>query len=132
MLDMSWGEIMVIGGVALIVIGPKDLPKALRTLGQMTTKMRRMAGEVQSQFNDAMREVRMALLEADVNFRVVKDFVARVKEKSIGTDVLDSLSPAQQVIKIVNDELVELLGGANGSNGMSEYDNDPGLSQLLC
>src|SRR5436305_2173788 len=63
--------------------------------------------------SEAMREVRMALLEADVNFRVVKDFVARVKEKSVGTDVLESLSPAQQVIKIVNDELVELLGGAS-------------------
>jgi len=61
--------------------------------------------------NDAMREVRMALLEADVNFRVVKDFVARVREKSVGADVLESLSPAQQVVKIVNDELVALLGG---------------------
>jgi signal recognition particle subunit SRP54 len=62
--------------------------------------------------NEAMREVRMALLEADVNFRVVKDFVARVKEKSVGVDVLESLSPAQQVVKIVNDELIALLGGA--------------------
>ena len=53
----------------------------------------------------------MALLEADVNFRVVKDFVARVKEKSVGVDVLESLSPAQQVVKIVNDELIALLGG---------------------
>ena len=56
MLDMSWGEVMLIGGVALIVIGPKDLPKALRTVGQITTKLRRMAGEFQSQFNEAMRE----------------------------------------------------------------------------
>jgi len=61
--------------------------------------------------SEAMREVRMALLEADVNFRVVKDFVARVKEKSVGVDVLESLSPAQQVVKIVNDELIALLGG---------------------
>ncbi len=61
--------------------------------------------------SEAMREVRLALLEADVNFKVVKDFVARVREKAIGTEVLESLSPAQQVVKIVNDELVELLGG---------------------
>lgn len=59
MLDMSWGELMVIGGVALIVIGPKDLPKALRTVGQMTTKVRRLASEFQSQFNDAMREAEL-------------------------------------------------------------------------
>ncbi|HEV3312754.1 MAG TPA: signal recognition particle protein [Chloroflexota bacterium] len=58
----------------------------------------------------AMREVRMSLLEADVNFKVVKDFVAGVRERSIGADVLQSLSPAQQVIKIVDEELVRLLG----------------------
>ncbi len=61
---------------------------------------------------EAMREVRMSLLEADVNFRVVKDFVARVKERSIGGDVLQSLTPAQQVVKIVHEELVALLGDA--------------------
>ncbi len=59
MFDMSWGEVLVIGGVALIVIGPKDLPKALRTVGQMTAKMRRMAGEFQTQFNEAMREAEL-------------------------------------------------------------------------
>ncbi len=59
MFDMSWGEVMVIGAVALIVIGPKDLPKALRTLGNMTAKVRRMAAEFQSQFNDAMREAEL-------------------------------------------------------------------------
>ncbi|MEE1655198.1 Sec-independent protein translocase protein TatB [Microvirga sp. CF3062] len=59
MLDMSWGEIMVIGAVALIVIGPKDLPKALRTVGQMTSKLRRMAAEFQGQFNEAMREAEL-------------------------------------------------------------------------
>ena len=59
MFDMSWGEVMVIGAVALIVIGPKDLPKALRTVGNMTAKVRRMASEFQSQFNDAMREAEL-------------------------------------------------------------------------
>ena len=60
--------------------------------------------------NDAMREIRMALLEADVNFKVVKSFVARTKERCLDAEVLDSLTPAQNVIKIVLDELTELLG----------------------
>jgi sec-independent protein translocase protein TatB len=59
MLDLSWGEIMVVGAVALIVIGPKDLPKALRTLGNTVGKVRRMAGEFQSQFAEAMREAEL-------------------------------------------------------------------------
>ncbi len=70
MFDMSWGEVMVIGAVALVVIGPKDLPKALRTVGQMTTKVRRMAAEFQSQFNEAMREAELDEVKrqiADVN-----------------------------------------------------------------
>ena len=62
---------------------------------------------------EAMREVRLALLEADVSYKVVKDFVADVTEKCIGTDVLDSLTPAQQIIKIVNQELTALMGGTN-------------------
>jgi signal recognition particle subunit SRP54 len=66
---------------------------------------------------DAMREVRQALLEADVNFRVVKQFVAQVQERAIGTDVLESLSPAQQVISIVYDQLVEMLGGKEAESG---------------
>jgi sec-independent protein translocase protein TatB len=59
MFDMSWGEVMVIGAVALIVIGPKDLPKALRTVGNMVSKIRRMAGEFQGQFNEALREAEL-------------------------------------------------------------------------
>lgn len=62
--------------------------------------------------NAALREVRLALLEADVNYKVVKSFVGRVKERAIGVEVMDSLTPAQQVVKIVNDELIELLGKA--------------------
>lgn len=65
----------------------------------------------ESDIDEAMREVKLALLEADVNFKVVKDFVKEVKEKSLGKEVLESLTPAQQVIKIVNDKLVEILGG---------------------
>ena len=60
-----------------------------------------------------MREIRMALLEADVNYAVVKDFIKNVTEKAVGSEVLESLTPAQQVIKIVNDELTQLIGGTN-------------------
>ena len=76
MLDMSWGEVMLIGGVALIVIGPKDLPKALRTLGQVTTKVRRMAGDFQHQFNEAIREAELDEVKRDVTDlkRSVDDF----------------------------------------------------------
>src|SRR6058998_3035511 len=62
---------------------------------------------------EAMKQVRLALLEADVNFKVVKDFVAKVTERAIGEEVTKSLTPDQQVIKIVNNELIELLGNAN-------------------
>ena len=59
---------------------------------------------------EAMREVKMALLEADVSYKVVKDFIAKVTERSVGEEVLKSLTPGQQVIKIVNDELIKLMG----------------------
>lgn len=62
---------------------------------------------------DALREVRLALLEADVNYKVVKDFVARIKDKAIGEEVTKGINPSQQFIKIVHDQLVELLGGTN-------------------
>ena len=62
--------------------------------------------------NAAMRQVRLALLEADVNFKVVKQFTAAVKERALGQDVLDSLNPGQQVVKIVSDELTQLMGGS--------------------
>jgi signal recognition particle subunit SRP54 len=72
--------------------------------------------------NVAMREIRLALLEADVNFTVVKQFVAAIKERSMGSDVLDSLTPGQQVIKIVHEELTELMGTAG--SGLS-FSNRP-------
>jgi len=77
--------------------------KKLRGKGRLT----------ESDVREGMREVRLALLEADVSYKVVKDFVAKVTERAVGTDVLDSLTPAQQVIKIVNDELTALMGGSN-------------------
>lgn len=73
-------------------------------------KLSRQGKLSENDVNVAMREVRLALLEADVNFKVVKEFVSRVKERAIGSEVMQSLTPAQQVVKIVNEELVELLG----------------------
>ncbi|AFM01537.1 MULTISPECIES: signal recognition particle protein [Desulfitobacterium] len=83
--------------------------KRLKSKGKLT----------EADVNEAMREVRMALLEADVNFKVVKDFVAKVKERSIGQEVLESLSPGQQVIKIVNEEMVALMGGVSSKINIS-------------
>jgi signal recognition particle subunit SRP54 len=80
-----------------------------KTLGTLTGRGRISEADVDA----AMREVRLALLEADVNFKVVKDFVARVREKAVGADVLESLTAGQQVVKIVNDELVELLSAGD-------------------
>ena len=65
----------------------------------------------ESDVKEAMREIRLALLEADVSYKVVKQFVAQVTEKAVGADVLEALSPAQQIVKIVNQELTELMGG---------------------
>src|SRR5262249_13069254 len=70
---------------------------------------------------EALREVRVALLEADVNFKVVKSFIERVRAKAIGQDVLKSLTPGQHVVKIVRDELVELLGGSGHRLAMAPH-----------
>ena len=77
--------------------------KRLRGKGRLT----------EADVREGMREVRLALLEADVSYKVVKDFVAQVTERCVGADVLDSLTPAQQIVKIVNEELVQLMGGTN-------------------
>lgn len=76
-----------------------------------------------------LREVRLALLEADVNFKVVKDFVESVREKCLGQEVLKGVSPAQQVIKIVNDELVQLLGGETA--GLNLQGREPAVIMLV-
>ena len=73
-------------------------------------KLRGKGVLTEDDINTAMREVKLALLEADVNFKVVKEFVATVKEKALGAEVHQSLNPAQQVIKIVNEELIDLMG----------------------
>ena len=78
---------------------------------------------------EAMREVRLALLEADVGYKVVKDFVATITERAIGSDVLDSLTPAQQVIKIVNEELTKLMGG--GTAKLTMANNGPTVVMMV-
>jgi len=81
---------------------------------QTTLKKLRGAGKLsEKDVKDAMREVKMALLEADVSFKVVKDFITKVTERAVGQEVLDSLTPGQQVIKIVNEQMTELMGSTN-------------------
>ena len=82
-------------------------------LSEVFKKLKGRGKVKESDIKEVMREVRMALLEADVNYKVAKDFVASVSEKAMGSEVLDSLTPAQQIIKIVNDELTELMGSTN-------------------
>ena len=78
--------------------------------------------------DEALRQVRLALLEADVNFKVVKDFIERVRERSIGADVLESLTPAQQVIKVVNEELTKTLG--EGESRLEASSRPPSVVML--
>ena len=93
--------------------------KRLRGKGRLT----------ENDVREAMREVRLALLEADVSYKVVKEFVATVTERAIGTDVLDSLTPAQQVIKIVNEELTNLMGG--GTAKLTMANNGPTVVMMV-
>ena len=88
--------------------------------GNLSEKLNNILGKLRSKgrlseqdIKQAMREIRVALLEADVNFGVVKQFIATVSEKAVGEDILKSLTPGQQVVKIVNDELVALMGSTN-------------------
>jgi signal recognition particle subunit SRP54 len=93
-----------------------DLSERLRgVLGRLTGRGRISEADVDA----AMREVRLALLEADVNFRVVKDFVARVRERAVGQEVLESVNAGQMVIKIVHDELTAILGAGDRTFGLS-------------
>ncbi|MBR4694508.1 MAG: signal recognition particle protein, partial [Selenomonadaceae bacterium] len=89
---------------------------------QETFKKLRGHGKLtEDDVNEAMREVRMALLEADVNFKVVKDFVNTVRERAVGQDILETLTPAQVVVKIVDEELTNLMGGTQSRISMSAH-----------
>ena len=79
-------------------------------LNETFRKLRGQARISESNIGDVMREIRVALLEADVNIKIVKEFVATVREQSLGESVLKSITPGQQIVKIVNDELVKLMG----------------------
>jgi len=87
----------------------QDILKKLKGKGKVT----------EEDVNTAMREVRLALLEADVNFKVVKEFISRVRSRAVGQEVLQSLTPGQQVIKIVHDEMTELMGGSESKINIS-------------
>jgi signal recognition particle subunit SRP54 len=91
---------------------------------KLNAAFRRLRGKgriTEADVKEAMREVRLALLDADVSYGVVKDFVAKVTERAVGTDVLESLTPAQQIIKIVNEELTVLMGGGNEKLAMASH-----------
>ena len=81
---------------------------------KLQNSLKRLRGKgrlTENDINEALRDVRVALLEADVNFKVARDFINKIKEKALGNDILESLTPGQQVVKIVYDELVEMIGG---------------------
>jgi len=80
-------------------------------LGDVFKKLSGKGKLTEQDIDEALRQVRLALLEADVNFKVVKNFVARVRERVLCAEVLESLTPAQQVVKVVNEELIVVLGG---------------------
>src|SRR5947208_10180743 len=87
--------------------------KNLRGLGKIS----------EDNVGDALREVRLALLEADVNFKVARDFIERVKTKSLGQEVVQSIQPGQQIIKVIHDELVDLLGSQNAGLNLTGNPN---------
>ena len=98
-------------------------------LQEVTRKLRGKARITESDLKEMLREVKLALLEADVNYKIVKEFNSKIQEKALGQDVLKSLTPGQQVIKIVKDELVELLGGTESKINFSP--NPPTVIMLI-
>ena len=98
-------------------------------LQEITRKLKGKARITESDLKEMLREVKLALLEADVNYKIVKEFTESIREKALGQDVLKSLTPGQQVIKIVKDELVELLGGTESRVNFSP--NPPTVIMLV-
>lgn len=98
-------------------------------MNHIFSKLRNKGKLTELEIKQAMREIRVALLEADVNFGVVKDFVAAVSEKALGEDILKSLTPAQQIVKIVNDELVALMGSKHQKLAVSD---SPPTVYMMC
>ena len=98
-------------------------------LQDITRKIKGEARITESNMKDMLREVKLALLEADVNYKIVKEFIATIQEKALGQDVMKSLKPGEQVVKIVRDELVELLGGTDSKINISP--NPPTVTMLV-
>ncbi len=98
-------------------------------LGKIFSRLGNKGKITEKDVDEAMREVRLALLEADVNFKVVKEFVARVRERAVGSAVLESLTPGQQIVKIVNEELTEILGG--GQSKLNPAGRPPSVIMLV-
>lgn len=98
-------------------------------LQEITRKIRGKARITDSDLKEMLREVKLALLEADVNYKIVKEFITTIQEKALGQDVLKSLTPGQQVVKIVKDELVQLLGG--DTSKISFTPNPPTIIMLV-
>lgn len=98
-------------------------------LQEITRKLKGKARITEGDLKEVLREVKFALLEADVNFKIVKDFIKVIEEKAVGQDVLKSLTPGQQVVKIVKDELVELLGGEDSK--INFVPNPPTIIMLV-
>lgn len=98
-------------------------------LGKIFNRLGNKGKLTEKDVDEAMREVRLALLEADVNFKVVKEFVAKIRERAVGSAVLESLSSAQQIIKIVNEELVNILGG--GQSKLTPAGHPPSIIMLV-
>ena len=98
-------------------------------LQDITRKLRGKARITESDLKEMLWEVELALLEADVNYKIVKQFINTIQEKALGQDVLKSLTPGQQVIKIVKDELVELLGGTESKINFTP--NPPTIIMLV-
>lgn len=98
-------------------------------LQEITRKIRGKARITESDLKEMLREVKLALLEADVNYKIVKDFIATIQEKALGEEVLKSLTPGQQVVKIVKDEMVNLLGGE--TSGINFTPNPPTIIMLV-
>src|SRR5574344_598362 len=95
-----------------------DLSQKLQEIIQKTSGNDKLTPE---NMNDALREIRRSLLEADVNLRVVKAFISSIKDRAEGESVITSVSPAQQLIKIVNDELTKILGEKNSPLDLSKH-----------
>ncbi len=98
-------------------------------LSEITKKLRGKSRITENDLKEVLREVKLALLEADVNYKIVKDFISVIEEKALGQDVLKSLTPGQQVVKIVKDELTELLGGK--SSKINFTPNPPTIIMLV-